>query len=185
MTLGALILAGGRATRMGGIAKHEIVVDGETIFARQVRVLRAFTDDIIVSAPVDLAGFRTVRDARDGIGPLGGIAAGLAAARTEWLVVIAGDMPHPSAAVIALMRELAAPEVDAVGIRKAGWPEPLFCLLRVAPARVAIDRLFAAECFKASALLDSLRVAWLAEDRARAADPELRTLHNVNEPRDL
>ena len=36
----ALILAGGKATRFGGLAKHTIVVDGQTIFERQVALLR-------------------------------------------------------------------------------------------------------------------------------------------------
>ena len=35
----ALILAGGKATRLGGVAKHELVVDGESFFARLVRLL--------------------------------------------------------------------------------------------------------------------------------------------------
>ena len=38
----ALILAGGKATRLGGVAKHELVPDdgdGRTIFERQVAVL--------------------------------------------------------------------------------------------------------------------------------------------------
>ena len=41
LSISALILAGGRATRMGGIAKHAIVVQGETILARHagMRVL--------------------------------------------------------------------------------------------------------------------------------------------------
>ena len=34
----ALILAGGKATRLGGVAKHALLVDGEPILARQARV---------------------------------------------------------------------------------------------------------------------------------------------------
>jgi len=49
----ALILAGGKATRLGGIAKHELVIDGATIFARQVAVLAPRVAELIVSASVD------------------------------------------------------------------------------------------------------------------------------------
>src|SRR4051794_32683163 len=87
--ISAVILAGGRATRLGGIAKHAIVVDGETIFSRQVRVLAPRVAEIVVAGNVD--GYRCVQD--DGVGPLGGIAAALAAVATPWLIVIAGDMP--------------------------------------------------------------------------------------------
>ena len=47
--ISALILAGGRATRMGGIDKTALIVDGETIFARQMRVLAPRVTEIIVS----------------------------------------------------------------------------------------------------------------------------------------
>ena len=75
----ALILAGGKATRFGGIAKHELVVDGQTIFARQVALLRPRVTELIVAAPTDFSPYRTVRDATPGVGPLAGIAAGLSA----------------------------------------------------------------------------------------------------------
>jgi molybdopterin-guanine dinucleotide biosynthesis protein A len=106
----AQILAGGKATRLGGIAKHEIVIDGEMIFARQVRLLAPRVAEILVSGPaieghvrdvLDRAGIghRSIQDATEGAGPLAGIAAGIAASRTPWLLVLAGDMPHITAAI--------------------------------------------------------------------------------------
>ena len=59
----ALILAGGKATRFGGIAKHELVIGGRTIFDHQTAILAPRVAEILVSAPEDIAGFRTVRDA--------------------------------------------------------------------------------------------------------------------------
>jgi molybdopterin-guanine dinucleotide biosynthesis protein A len=175
----ALILAGGKATRFGGIAKHELVVDGETIFARQVRVLAPRVAEILVSSPRDIAGHRTVRDAVAGVGPLAGIAAGLAACRTPWLLVVAGDMPYLTAELIENLRALRGPDVDAVGIRSGGLPEPLVCVLhtRVLPI---VQRRIAADDYKASRLFtdDSLRVAWIDD-----ADPA--ALRNINAPEDL
>ncbi len=198
----ALILAGGKATRFGGIAKHELVIDGETIFARQVRVLAPRVAEVLVSAPRDVAGYRTVRDATPGIGPLAGIAAGLAACRTSWLLVLAGDMPHITGALIDLLlcdlcasvvppsgrtnhrdTEAAKTEAgagyDAVGIRLAGLPEPLVCVLHrdVLPV---VERRIAAGDYKASRLLTDagLRVHWIDD-----ADPA--ALRNVNSPEDL
>jgi molybdopterin-guanine dinucleotide biosynthesis protein A len=180
----ALILAGGRATRFGGVAKHELVVDGETIFSRQVRVLAPRVAEIVVSAPRDIAGYRTVRDAAEGVGPLAGIAAGLAAACTPWLLVVAGDMPHVSGELVDLL--LAARTGDAVGVRVGGLPEPLFCALHVRVAEV-VKRRIAEGKHKASGLLtdEDLQVRWLDESQIRAIDPDLRGLSNVNAPEDL
>jgi molybdopterin-guanine dinucleotide biosynthesis protein A len=157
-TTTALILAGGKATRMGGIAKHALLVDGEPIFARQVRVLAPRVAEIIVSG-AEIAGHRCVRDAIAGVGPLAGIAAGLAAAPTEHLLVVAGDMPElPIDAIDAL---LVPQPVDAIGTRVAGLPEPLLCCLRVAPCRAAVDAMLAAGDYKASRLFERVETAWI------------------------
>lgn len=183
----ALILAGGRATRLGGVDKRELVVDGRTIFARQCEVLLPRVAEIIVSSPRPAPGYRTVADAVGGAGPLGGIAAGLAAATTPWLIVIAGDMPHVTGPLIELMLAHATAEVDGVGLRAGGLPEPLLCVLRCAAARPVVEARLASGRLKASRLLTDgeLRVAWLDEPALRAIDPGLRALFNINEPADL
>ena len=175
----ALILAGGKATRFGGIAKHALVIDGATIFERQVAALAGRVAEILVSAPDDFAGYRTVRDARAGVGPLAGIAAGLAACRTPWLLVIAGDMPYVNGALLDRMIERTSEDTDAVGIRIDRLPEPLLCILHTR-AVTTVERRIAAGHFKASGLLtdEKLRVSWLDE-----VDREL--VRNVNAPEDL
>jgi molybdenum cofactor guanylyltransferase len=176
----ALILAGGRATRLGGIDKRELVVEGETIFARQVRVLAPRVAEIIVATGAAIAGYRTVADPIAGLGPIAGISAGLAAATTPWLLVVAGDMPYLTGALIDRLLAAALDGVDAVGIKSDGLPEPLCCVLRVAAARPVIERRLAERRLKASEVLTdaALRVAWL-EDVERGA------LTNINTPADL
>jgi len=174
----ALILAGGKATRMGGVDKRELVVDGRTIFDRQLEALRACVAEILVSSPRDLAGFTTVRDPVDDGGPLAGIAAGLAAARTRWLLVLAGDMPHVTTALFERMVARTNDDIDAVGIRIDGLPEPLVCLLRVSVFLPLVQARLAARELKASRLLSEGRVVWLD-------DVDRRVLRNVNVPDDL
>ena len=175
----ALILAGGKATRFGGIAKHEIVVEGETILARQTKVLAPRVAEVIVSSPRDLAGYRTVRDDAEGIGPLAGIAAGLAACRTQWLLVVAGDMPYITGKLVDQLIRNASESVDAVAIRLGGLPEPLCCLLH-ARALPTLRARIAAGDYKASRLLTDagLRVCWIDD-----ADPA--AVRNLNSPEDL
>ena len=174
----ALILAGGRATRLGGVAKHELVVGGETIFTRQCRVLAPRVAELLVAAPRDVEGYRTVRDPIEGAGPLAGIAAGLAAARTPWLVVVAGDMPYLDAPLLELL--LATEDaIDAIGVRAGGLPEPLLCTLHTR-VHTAVERRLAARAYKASGLLadENLRVRWIDA-------PDAHALHNINTPDDL
>jgi molybdopterin-guanine dinucleotide biosynthesis protein A len=178
VSVAALILAGGKATRLGGIAKHELVIDGRSIFERQVAVVAPRVVEIIVSG-ADIAGYRCVVDQVANAGPLAGIAAGLAVATTEWLLIIAGDMPHLTGALIDSLIAARGPELDAVGIRLGELPEPLCCLLHVR-TRETVDRRLAAGRFKASGLLtdEGLRVRWLTD-----ADPA--ALRNLNSPSDL
>ncbi|NVB80200.1 MAG: molybdenum cofactor guanylyltransferase [Kofleriaceae bacterium] len=183
MNVSALILAGGKATRLGGIAKHEILIDGVSIFDRQVAVLAPNVREILVSSPRDIAGYRTVRDTVEGAGPLAGIAAGLAACTTRWLLVVAGDMPYLTSDLIQTLidatDEVAEP-IDAVGVRsREGLPEPLLCVLN-ARVRPIVEGRLAAKRYKASGLLtdEGLAVRWLRDAPAEA-------LRNINSPEDL
>jgi molybdopterin-guanine dinucleotide biosynthesis protein A len=182
-----LILAGGKATRMGGVDKRELVIAGRTIFERQVEALAPCVVEIIVSSPRPIAGYRSVRDAVAGAGPLAGIAAGLAAATTPWLFVIAGDMPYVHRAFVELVVSRADDGCDAVGIRIGGLAEPLCSVLRVAAWREVVAARLAAGRLKASSLLtdEPLRVRWIEEGELREVDPDLRALHNVNAPEDM
>ena len=175
----ALILAGGKATRLGGIAKHELVIEGATILARQVAILSPRVAEIIVSSPTDIAGYRTVHDSIAGAGPVAGIAAGLAATAQPWLLVIAGDMPYLTSELIDGLIAARGLELDAVGIRIGELAEPLCCMLHVRCLAV-VERRLAARRFKASGLLtdEGLRVRWLTD-----ADPA--ALRNLNSPADL
>lgn len=176
----ALILAGGKATRLGGVDKSQLVVDGRTIFERQVEVLRDAVVEILVSSPRDIAGYRTVRDVVEDGGPLAGIAAGLAAVRTPWLLVLAGDMPYVTRELIDRLVSRTRDDIDAVGIRIDGIPEPLACLLRVSSSTQIVQARLAARALTASRLLTDaeLRVDWLD-------DVPRRALFNVNEPSDV
>jgi molybdopterin-guanine dinucleotide biosynthesis protein A len=183
----ALILAGGKARRLGGVDKRELVVGGRTIFERQVEALAPLVAEILVSSPRQIAGYRTVVDAVADAGPLAGIAAGLAATATPWLFVLAGDMPYVHRAFVEHVLSRAAGESDAVGIRIGGMPEPLCTVMRTSVWRPIVEARITARRFKASSLLtdEPVHVTWIEEGELRSIDPQLRALHNVNAPEDL
>jgi molybdopterin-guanine dinucleotide biosynthesis protein A len=176
----ALILAGGKATRLGGVAKHELVVDGRSIFEHLTEVLAPRVQEILVATAGDLEGYRCVRDVLPDVGPLAGIAAGLEASLTPWLLVVAGDMPRLTGAVIDELIAAITDLEDAIGVRIGGAPEPLVCVLH-RRALPAVTRRLANRRFKVSGLLtdERLHVRWLDLDAHRHA------FFNVNEPEDL
>ncbi|MBP6628310.1 MAG: NTP transferase domain-containing protein [Kofleriaceae bacterium] len=196
ITLGAAIIAGGQGTRLGGVTKSLLVVDGVAIVDRQLALLAPWAHELVlaVSAPAPWAddraarvGARVVIDAAGARGPLAGIAAALAAARADWMLVVGGDMPWLSAPVLALVREAvdaAGADVDAVVPRVGGFPEPLLAAYR---ARAAAGAAAAAGAGLGPSawLRRELTVAWIEEAAVRAIDPELRALRGVNTAADL
>jgi len=93
-----VILAGGRNSRMGGIDKAFLRVGGETIFARTLGVLRrCFAQVVVISnSPEKYAGYDVAvsPDELVGLGPLGGLHAGLGRVATDYAFVTACDMPY-------------------------------------------------------------------------------------------
>src|SRR5262249_62300734 len=96
-TTAGVILAGGRASRMGGRDKAFAAVDGEPIAVRTVRLFQGLFEQVIVSTnrPERFGAFAvdTVPDLRPGCGPLAGIEAAMLASRHPWVFVVACDMP--------------------------------------------------------------------------------------------
>lgn len=186
----AAIIAGGAATRLGGVAKSGLVVAGRTIGARLLEALRgAFPRVLVVAndaAPWAELGVEVVPDvpAHRGAGPLAGVQAALVAMKDHaGVVCVAGDMPFVAPPLLALLRD-HAPDADAVVPRVAGRPEPLLARWGRACLPVVEARLAAGER-AVHAALGAVRTAWLDEAALVVVDPELRSFANVNTPEDV
>jgi molybdopterin-guanine dinucleotide biosynthesis protein A len=190
-----IVLAGGRSSRMG-TPKAALEWHGSTLLRRTVGILARVTDGpvLVVRAPgqplPDLPSqVRVVDDPREGLGPVQGLAAGLAAAagRADVAFVCSTDLPflHP-AFVRRVLR--AADDGADVGLPVArGHPQPLAAAYRTTLAPVA-ERLVAQERLRPAFLLEYCAVTRLSEADLRhdpilaALDPELDSVLNVNEP---
>jgi molybdenum cofactor guanylyltransferase len=184
----AAIIAGGAATRLGGIAKSGLVVAGRTIGARLLEALRDTFPRVLVvaneAAPWAELGVEVVKDVHRGAGPLAGVHAALLATKAHaGVVCVAGDMPFVAPALLALLRD-HAPEADAVVPRVVGRPEPLLARWGAACLPVVEARLVAGER-AVHAALAAVRTAWLDEAALTAVDPGLRSFVNVNTPEDV
>jgi len=100
----ALILAGGDSRRMGQ-DKPTLLLEGETLLARVAGSMQALFPEVLVSVRshrMDLP-WQQVCDADQGAGPLAGVLAGMAAAQTPWLFVLACDMPFISPPLVEVL----------------------------------------------------------------------------------
>lgn len=190
----AAILAGGQARRFGGCDKSALVVDGETIRARQLGVLAQVADEVLIVGPVadarapqpeDAADaqrvrVRTIPDRIPGCGPLGGLHAALSEARGAAVVVVAGDMPFVSAPFLAHLLTLTG-EADAiVPLTERGY-HPL-CAAYTGACLEPIVRRLAEKQLKMIGLLEEVRVRTVTEAEMREfGDPDT-LVANVNTP---
>jgi molybdopterin-guanine dinucleotide biosynthesis protein A len=182
-----VILAGGKSSRLGQDKAHLRLDGTETLAETAVRRLASLVDEVIVVGDVERLGAlpaRVIPDLYPGAGTLGGIYAGLAAARRQHSLVVGCDMPFLSAALLGYM--IAQPrEYDVLLPRLAdGMFEPLHALYSrncLAPIR---DRLESRQ-YRIVGFLGEVRVRYLDEPEMRRHDPELRSFLNVNTPDDL
>lgn len=128
MKFSAVILAGGKSSRMGR-DKAFLEVDGRPILARQIQLVRDVgADEVFISGRgnTNYAPFNcpVLRDRFTDTGPLAGIEAALNATSSPLLLVLAVDMPHMSA---DLLRQLGTHCTETVGAipRVNGAVEPL------------------------------------------------------------
>lgn len=124
MSVDAIILAGGRSSRLGGVAKASLFRDGRTLLQLAIDAARAGGGRVVVVGPeVETTDpVRFVRERPVFGGPAAAIAAGLDALRDgvaaegpTQVAVLACDMPDAAPALAAVL------EAAATGTGTDGW----------------------------------------------------------------
>ena len=101
----AVVLAGGKAARLGGQAKPQLEVGGRTMLAAVLEAVADADPRIVVGPPQPVpVGVRVVRERPPGGGPVAALRAGLAEVPTDVVAVLAGDLPFLPGALIAELR---------------------------------------------------------------------------------
>jgi molybdopterin-guanine dinucleotide biosynthesis protein A len=103
----AVVLAGGRAARLGGQPKPQLDVGGRTMLAAVLAALTGAKPRVVVGPPQPVpAGVLLVREQPPGGGPVPALAAGLAqVGDAEVVAVLAADLPFVTPAVVTALRE--------------------------------------------------------------------------------
>jgi molybdopterin-guanine dinucleotide biosynthesis protein A len=189
MTIGGIVLCGGRSTRMG-VPKATLPFGDETMLQRVVRLLSSVVSPIVAVAALDQTlpalpeDVIVTRDEREARGPLEGLRAGLKAlpAHVDAAYVTSCDVPLlvPGFAeqMIRLLgdHDIAVMEID-------GFPHPLSAVYR---RRVLqnVESLLDQDKLRPVFLFDAVRTRRVQPQEMLSVDPQLLTLRNLNTKED-
>lgn len=156
----AIVLAGGRGTRLGGVDKPALVFAGQSLLQHAVDAasVAAASRICIVGPPralnpspmADAGWIEWVREDPPFGGPAAALEAGLehlgslATLPPPFVAVLAADLPRPGEALPLLLAELADMPAGADGViavDPGGRQQPLLAIYRVVPLRAALNRI--------------------------------------------
>ena len=184
-----LILAGGRAQRMGGVDKGLIPFHHRPLIESAIHRLRPQVGSILINANRNLEhyssyGFPVLSD--DDLsfsGPLAGFAAGLKACPTEYLVTAPCDSPLlPTNLVELLAAKMSEGSFDLVyasskDLAGKAWAQPVFCLMHTAVLK-SLQEFISLGDFKIDRWFKQLNASTVIFDSESA-------FANVNTPEEL
>jgi molybdopterin-guanine dinucleotide biosynthesis protein A len=189
----ALILAGGRALRLGGVDKCALLVGASTLLDRRISSLSPLVREILIvgGSPAGAAAgpaaagvaVRIVRDEPGCIGPLAGLSAGIQASGTPWVFATACDMPFLSTRLYARLWADRG-DHDAVVPAVRGWYEPLFAFYHTR-CLAAVLEAGRDDGAKLASFFPQIRARFVEAAALREHDPELLSFLNVNTPEEL
>jgi molybdopterin-guanine dinucleotide biosynthesis protein A len=178
--------AGGQSRRMGR-DKALVEWDGAALLDRTLDRLRACCRSVcILSGPsprYEDRGVRVVLDEAPDIGPLAGVAAGLAVLDQDVGLFLAVDLPAVPVALLVRLIGLSA-DADAVVPVSGRGPEPL-CAVYGPACLEPVRRRIAAGERKMTCFWPDVRVREVSDSEIAAfGDPDA-LFRNINTPQDL
>ena len=186
ITLTAVLLTGGESRRMG-TDKALLVIKGEPLWSRQLRVLREVGPGaVVVSARAwpawCSAEMEVILDAEQSRGPLSGVAAALRRLQTSHLLVLAVDLPRMTVEHLRKICGQARPGCGVAPVRQERF-EPLCAVYPKEAAALAAEAV-KGDDVSLQAFVRRLQGAGLMQ--TMAVPPEDEGLYrNVNSPGDL
>lgn len=185
MDVGAVILAGGKSSRMGQ-NKALLPIDGISNIERiKISLSEAFSEIMLVANDETIYEFLHVPIVRDLFldkGPLAGIQAGLLAAKYETNLFVACDMPFISS---ELGRQLAAESTgyDAVVPIINGVRHPLFAVYKKTVLPI-LEKCLHQNELRIKNLLDQVNVKYITEAELQNMEIDILTqvFYNMNHP---
>lgn len=137
MAISAIILSGGRATRMGGVDKGLILLQQKSLIQHVIDRLTPQVDEILINANREITRYQTFGylvlqdEVEDFLGPLAGFSLGLQHAKHDYLLTVPCDSPLlPLDLAQRLMAGLIENNADIAVASSDNNTHPVFCLCR-------------------------------------------------------
>ena len=184
-----LILAGGRAQRMGGIDKGLIPFLGKPLIESAITRLKSQVGQILINANRNITkyasyGYPVIMDeTTDFSGPLAGFGAGLKVCATSYLLTVPCDSPLlPTNLGIKLATEMTRGDFQLVYASTKEmdgkvWAQPVFCLMR-ADLQESLETFINKGDLKIDRWFKELRSSTVVFD-------DVQVFANVNTPEEL
>ncbi|HHT67755.1 MAG TPA: molybdenum cofactor guanylyltransferase [Firmicutes bacterium] len=181
----AVILAGGKSTRMG-FDKQLLKDQDRFLVEHLMAVLKTRFEDIMVSSLTpelyDPATVRVIKDIYENVGPLGGIHSALRSAKSDAVFVTACDMPHVDVSYIDfMMGQMAKGSYDACVTQRGDHLE-VFHAFYCRSALPALEVKLAEGRYSVQRFVRSLNALIIPEEQARTILPDWRVFTNLNTP---
>jgi molybdenum cofactor guanylyltransferase len=136
-TISAIILSGGRATRMGGIEKGLALLQKKPLIQHVIEHLSTQVDEILINANRELDQYQSFKlpilsdENPEYIGPLAGFSLGLQHCKHDYLLTVPCDSPLiPIDLTKRLLNTLNNHSADIAVASSAGNTHPVFCLCK-------------------------------------------------------
>jgi molybdopterin-guanine dinucleotide biosynthesis protein A len=171
MGFDAVVLAGGRARRLGGVDKAAILVAGRPLLERALDAVAAAETTVVVGPRRNLG--RSVTWAREepaGSGPAAAIEAGLPFVHAPVVVVLAVDVPLVDGSVVARLADIPEGCDGAILVDPSGRDQPLAGAYRRGPLAGELARLRPSKGAPMRALVSGMRLARIVSGAARDCD---------------
>ena len=137
MAISCIILAGGLATRMGGVDKGLVRLQNKLLIQHVIARLAPQVDEILINANREIAQYQSftypvLQDAHSNfIGPLAGFSLGLQHAKHDYLLTVPCDSPLlPHDLAQRLLNALLTQQADIAVASSNGNAHPVFCLCK-------------------------------------------------------
>ncbi|WP_432402938.1 molybdenum cofactor guanylyltransferase [Wukongibacter sp. M2B1] len=181
----AIILAGGKNSRMNYKNKSFLNVKGKSFIEAILDEVSSYREKIIVSNKPGLynyLGVKIVKDIIPGHGPLSGIHAGLINAEYEHSLVLACDMPFVKKKLVDYLGELAE-GYDAV-VPKSGQHFQPLCAIYSKGCIEAIERCLKNNIYKIIDIYPKIKVRYVNYDELKDFKDIEGIFRNINTPSD-